>query len=85
MAFRPISCETLNTRLVTSASVSFALTALTSLLLNSVHAFAYSTTTFADNARAVAELGWQPKFGLEDMLVDSWNWQKQNPNGFMQD
>jgi UDP-glucose 4-epimerase len=30
-------------------------------------------------------LGWQPKFGLEDMLVDSWNWQKQNPNGFMQD
>ena len=42
-------------------------------------------TTFADNARAVAELGWQPKFGLEDMLVDSWNWQKQNPNGFMQD
>jgi len=41
--------------------------------------------TFADNARAVAELGWQPKFGLEDMLVDSWNWQKQNPNGFMQD
>lgn len=42
-------------------------------------------TTFADNARAVAELGWQPKFGLEDMLVDTWNWQKQNPNGFMQD
>ncbi len=34
---------------------------------------------------AVAELGWQPKFGLEDMLIDSWNWQKQNPNGFMQD
>ncbi len=42
-------------------------------------------TSFADNARAVAELGWQPKFGLEDMLVDTWNWQKQNPNGFMQD
>ena len=42
-------------------------------------------TSFADNARAVAELGWQPKFGLEDMLVDNWNWQKQNPNGFMQD
>ena len=42
-------------------------------------------TTFADNARAVAELGWQPKFGLEDMLVDSWNWQKQNPNGYRQD
>ena len=39
-------------------------------------------TSFADNARAVAELGWQPQYGLEDMLADSWNWQKQNPNGY---
>ncbi|MFC6053503.1 UDP-glucose 4-epimerase [Acinetobacter sp. Ac_877] len=39
-------------------------------------------TSFADNARAVKELGWTPKFALEDMLVDSWNWQKQNPNGY---
>ena len=39
-------------------------------------------TSFADNARAVAELDWQPKYGLEDMLTDSWNWQKQNPNGY---
>ena len=39
-------------------------------------------TSFADNARAVAELDWQPKYGLEDMLKDSWNWQKQNPNGY---
>lgn len=38
--------------------------------------------SFADNARAVAELGWQPKYGLEDMLADSWNWQKQNPQGY---
>ncbi|MFH4209472.1 hypothetical protein WAJ07_18665, partial [Acinetobacter baumannii] len=21
-------------------------------------------------------------YGLEDMLKDSWNWQKQNPNGY---
>lgn len=41
-------------------------------------------TSFADNARAVAELGWQPQYGLADMLADSWNWQKQNPNGFHQ-
>lgn len=40
--------------------------------------------SFADNARAIAELGWQPKYSLEDMLADSWNWQKQNPNGFTQ-
>lgn len=39
-------------------------------------------TTFADHSRAVKELGWTPKFGLEDMLVDSWNWQKQHPNGY---
>lgn len=39
-------------------------------------------TSFAENTRAVAELAWQPQYTLEDMLADSWNWQKQNPNGF---
>lgn len=39
-------------------------------------------TCFADNTRALKELGWTPKYGLEDMLADSWNWQKQNPNGY---
>ena len=39
-------------------------------------------TSFADNARAVSELGWTPQYALEDMLADSWNWQKQNPNGY---
>jgi UDP-glucose 4-epimerase len=39
-------------------------------------------TTFADNQRALQELGWQPQYGLEDMLVDSWHWQKLNPNGY---
>ena len=39
-------------------------------------------TSFADNTRAVAELGWTPQYTLEDMLADSWNWQKQNPNGY---
>lgn len=39
-------------------------------------------TSFADNARAVKELGWTPQYGLEDMLADSWHWQKQNPNGY---
>ena len=37
---------------------------------------------YADNQRAVSELGWIPQYGLEEMLRDSWNWQKQNPNGF---
>ena len=39
-------------------------------------------TSFADNTRAVAELGWTPQYNLEDMLVDSWNWQKHNPKGY---
>ncbi|AYO52803.1 UDP-glucose 4-epimerase GalE [Acinetobacter wuhouensis] len=39
-------------------------------------------TSFANNTRAVAELGWTPKHNLEDMLADSWNWQKQNPTGY---
>ena len=39
-------------------------------------------TCFADNARALQELGWAPQYGLEDMLADSWNWQKQNPKGY---
>ncbi|WP_180174362.1 UDP-glucose 4-epimerase GalE [Acinetobacter sp. YH01022] len=40
-------------------------------------------TSFADNSRAVQELGWEPQYTLEDMLADSWNWQKQNPKGFI--
>jgi len=39
-------------------------------------------TSFANNVRAIKELGWMPKYTLEDMLADSWNWQKQNPTGY---
>lgn len=39
-------------------------------------------TSFADASRAKNELGWKPQYTLEDMLADSWNWQKQNPNGY---
>lgn len=39
-------------------------------------------TSFANNARAIKELGWTPKYTLADMLADSWNWQKQNPTGY---
>ncbi len=30
----------------------------------------------------VDELKWKPEYTLEDMLADSWNWQKQNPTGY---
>lgn len=39
-------------------------------------------TCFSDNRRALKELGWIPKYGLNDMLKDSWNWQKKNPKGY---
>ncbi|MDM1021922.1 UDP-glucose 4-epimerase GalE [Acinetobacter sp. VNK23] len=37
---------------------------------------------YADASRAKNELGWRPQYTLEDMLADSWKWQKQNPNGY---
>ncbi len=37
---------------------------------------------YADNRRALEELGWQPQHTLEDMLKDSWRWQSQNPKGY---
>lgn len=39
-------------------------------------------TSFANNTRAIQELGWIPEYDLEDMLADSWNWQTKNPNGY---
>nr|WP_320011655.1 UDP-glucose 4-epimerase GalE [uncultured Desulfobulbus sp.] len=37
---------------------------------------------YADPSKAREELGWQAKFGLEEMCADSWRWQSSNPNGF---
>lgn len=37
---------------------------------------------YADSRRATEELGWTAAYTLEDMLADSWNWQKQNPHGY---
>ena len=39
---------------------------------------------YADNQRALTELNWRAEYDLEDMLKDSWRWQKQNPNGYGQ-
>ena len=40
------------------------------------------TTNYADSSKAQIELGWKPENNLEDMCRDSWNWQKNNPNGY---
>ena len=34
----------------------------------------------ADKAKRV--LGWQAERNIADMCRDSWNWQKNNPNGY---
>lgn len=33
--------------------------------------------------KAKKELGWEAKYDLEDMCRDQWNWQKNNPNGYI--
>lgn len=37
---------------------------------------------YADPALAKKELGWEAKLGIFEMCRDSWNWQKNNPQGF---
>lgn len=37
---------------------------------------------YADSSKAKKELNWQTKYGLKEMCEDSWNWQKNNPNGY---
>lgn len=37
---------------------------------------------YANPSKAKEELGWVAEYGLEEMCADSWNWQKNNPNGY---
>lgn len=37
---------------------------------------------YADATLAKEELGWEAKYSLDDMCASSWNWQKNNPNGY---
>jgi UDP-glucose 4-epimerase len=39
-------------------------------------------TSYCNPAKAKAELGWEAQYGIEEMCRDSWNWQKNNPNGY---
>ena len=39
-------------------------------------------TCYADPAKAKAELGWEAKYGIDEMCADSWRWQSSNPNGY---
>lgn len=39
-------------------------------------------TCYCNPAKAKEELGWEAQYSIEEMCRDSWNWQKQNPNGY---
>lgn len=39
-------------------------------------------SSYADASRANAELGWRTEKSIDDMAVDAWRWQSQNPQGF---
>jgi UDP-glucose 4-epimerase len=37
---------------------------------------------YADAGLAARELGWQARFGIDEMCRDVWRWQSQNPEGY---
>ncbi len=37
---------------------------------------------WADASKAEQELGWTASLGLKDMMVDTWHWQSENPQGY---
>ncbi len=37
---------------------------------------------YASSEKAYKELGWRAEYGLEQMCVDQWRWQSNNPNGY---
>jgi UDP-glucose 4-epimerase len=38
---------------------------------------------YADPALAALEFGWRAELGLEQMCVDAWRWQSNNPDGYI--
>ncbi|HDZ47794.1 hypothetical protein LCGC14_0107060 [marine sediment metagenome] len=43
------------------------------------------TAFWADPHKAQQELGWQARRNLDDMMIDTWRWQRQNPHGYRTD
>ena len=39
---------------------------------------------YADAGKALEVLGWKADLGVDEMCRDTWNWQKNNPNGYNQ-
>ncbi|MCQ2274466.1 MAG: UDP-glucose 4-epimerase GalE [Bacteroidales bacterium] len=39
-------------------------------------------TCYSNPTKAAEQLGWKAEFDIDEMVRDSWNWQKNNPEGF---
>ena len=39
-------------------------------------------TCYCDPQKAKEELGWEAKYGIDEMCEDSWRWQSTNPDGY---
>lgn len=37
---------------------------------------------YSDPSKAFREMGWKAERGIREMCADSWNWQKNNPDGY---
>jgi UDP-glucose 4-epimerase len=37
---------------------------------------------YADPSKANRELGWAGKRGIDEMCIDTWRWQSNNPHGY---
>ena len=42
------------------------------------------TMCYADPTKANVELGWKAEYGIKEMCEDTWRWQSNNPNGYLQ-
>ena len=40
-------------------------------------------TCYCNPSKAKVELGWEAQYGIDEMVRDSWNWQKKNPKGYV--
>ena len=41
-----------------------------------------AAVSVADPSKVTSELGWQAKYGIDDMAAHAWNWAQKNPNGY---
>jgi UDP-glucose 4-epimerase len=39
-------------------------------------------SVWADNSKARQNLGWTPRYGLEEIIATAWKWQSGHPDGF---